>query len=52
METTNYQQQLQEVQTNIEDVNTRILLLQLQRERYEQMGHRLVALMLGIDDGK
>lgn len=37
------------VQHNIEDINTRILLLQMQRERYEQIGHRLVAAMMGAE---
>jgi hemoglobin-like flavoprotein len=43
----NYQAELDQVQTNIEDINTRILLLQMQRERYEQIGHQLVAAMMG-----
>lgn len=39
-------QGLEEVQVAIEGINTRILLLQMQRERYEQIGHRLVGLMM------
>lgn len=40
------QTELTAVQTAIEGINTRILLLQMQRERYEQTGHRLVELMV------
>lgn len=34
------------VQDAIENINSRILLLQMQRERYEQIGHTMVELMM------
>lgn len=40
--------ELSAVQVAIEGINDRILLLQMQRERYEQVGHRLVEAMYGI----
>lgn len=43
--------QLSAVQIAIEGINDRILLLQLQRERYEQQGHRLVELMVSSTVG-
>lgn len=47
----NYQAELDDVRGSIEKINTRILLLSMQRERYEQIGHRIVAAMMGVEDG-
>lgn len=37
---------LPEVQSRIRQITAEILLLEMQRARYEQVGHRLVTLMV------
>jgi hypothetical protein len=40
---------IEEVQAAIEGVNEQILLLEIQRERYEKMGHHIIEVMMGIE---
>lgn len=41
-----YQIELTATQIAIEGINDHILLLQFERQRYEQQGHRIVELMM------
>lgn len=43
-------QSVEQVQANVAEINDTILLLQMERERYEQIGHRLVAAMFNIPE--
>lgn len=43
-------QTLAQIQANVAEINSEILLLQMQRERYEQLGHRIVEAMYGIPE--
>lgn len=43
-------QSVEQVQANVAEINDTILLLQMERERYEQIGHHLVAAMLSIPE--